>query len=224
MLAAEPESDLWSRMHRAGTVFQAVPRLTAVKFPVARRKDCYQTRACDERRRWSERIACEPDLEAVERGRLLAMAEGRFRERLSLAGDLRAVLRRLPAGLGRRLGLGRHKPFRKGEMVDRQQALKALDRKGLAGDSPTHRMINEVHWDDMRPALVVLPIGVRHGPQNLGTTDALVLNLPTQGYDYGDPDHWRLRHDTTEIPDTGARAAGPCDRVPMDGENISGFD
>lgn len=67
-------------------------------------------------------------------------------------------------------------------------------------ESPTHGMINEVLLGDARPAFVVIPIGVWHGLQNLGSSDALVLNLPTQAYSYEDPDHWRLPYDTDEIP------------------------
>jgi len=67
-------------------------------------------------------------------------------------------------------------------------------------DSPTHGMIHEVLLGDVRPAFVVIPIGVWHGLQNLGSGDALVLNLPTQAYNYEDPDHWRLPYDTDEIP------------------------
>lgn len=67
-------------------------------------------------------------------------------------------------------------------------------------ESPTYGMINEVLLGDARPAFVVIPIGVWHGLQNLGSGDALVLNLPTQAYDYQDPDHWRLPYDSDEIP------------------------
>lgn len=67
-------------------------------------------------------------------------------------------------------------------------------------DSPTHGAINEIHVGDARPAMIVLPIGVWHGLQNLGTSDALVLNFPTRAYVYEDPDHWRLPMDTDEIP------------------------
>ncbi len=67
-------------------------------------------------------------------------------------------------------------------------------------ESPTYGMINEVHLGDARPAMVVIPIGVWHGLQNLGSSDALVLNLPSIAYDYKDPDHWRLPYDTDEIP------------------------
>jgi len=69
-------------------------------------------------------------------------------------------------------------------------------------DSPTNGMVNEFHLGDHRPALVVLPCGVWHGLQNVGTTDALVLNLPTLAYRYEDPDHWRLPMDSPHIPYT----------------------
>lgn len=79
-------------------------------------------------------------------------------------------------------------------------------------DSPTYGLVNEVHLGDFRPALVVLPAGVWHGLQNLGDHDALVTNMPTVAYDYEDPDHWRLPHDSEEIPYTwnsrGARLRG----------------
>jgi dTDP-4-dehydrorhamnose 3,5-epimerase len=69
-------------------------------------------------------------------------------------------------------------------------------------DSRTAGKINELYVGDARPALVVVPIGVWHGLQNLGDSDALVLNFPSAAYDYGDPDHYRLPSDTNEIPYT----------------------
>src|SRR5918911_384867 len=67
------------------------------------------------------------------------------------------------------------------------------------GDSKTAGMLNEFHTGDVRPFLIVIPPGVWHGLQNLGSADALVLNLPTQSYNYEDPDHYRLSYDTPEI-------------------------
>lgn len=67
-------------------------------------------------------------------------------------------------------------------------------------NSPTFRRINEYHVGDARPAMMVIPIGVWHGLQNLGAADALMLNFPTRSYDYEDPDHYRLPFDTPEIP------------------------
>jgi dTDP-4-dehydrorhamnose 3,5-epimerase len=82
-------------------------------------------------------------------------------------------------------------------------------------ESPTRGRINEIHVGDARPALLVVPIGVWHGLQNLGSSDALVLNFPTRAYDYADPDHYRLPYDTPEIPYSWARA-GSATRVRAD--------
>jgi dTDP-4-dehydrorhamnose 3,5-epimerase len=70
------------------------------------------------------------------------------------------------------------------------------DRDG----SPTRGQLMELHAGDARPAFVIVPIGVWHGLQNLGTSDALMLNFPTNAYDYADPDHYRLPWDTDQIP------------------------
>ena len=69
-------------------------------------------------------------------------------------------------------------------------------------DSKTSGRINELHIGDTRPTFVVIPPGVWHGVQNLGPTDALMLNLPTNPYNYQDPDHYRLAFDSPEIPYT----------------------
>jgi dTDP-4-dehydrorhamnose 3,5-epimerase len=69
-------------------------------------------------------------------------------------------------------------------------------------DSKTKGHLMELHAGDMRPCLVVLPPGIWHGLQNLGNVDALVLNCPTEAYNYKDPDHYRLPQDSAEIPYT----------------------
>ena len=68
--------------------------------------------------------------------------------------------------------------------------------------SSTFGQIAEMFVGDARPTFIVLPKGIWHGLQNLGTIDALVLNYPTHPYDYADPDHWRLPYDTEQIPYT----------------------
>lgn len=67
-------------------------------------------------------------------------------------------------------------------------------------ESRTYRRIMELHVGDARPAFLVIPVGVWHGLQNLGSSDALVLNYPTRAYNYDDPDHYRLPYDAPEIP------------------------
>ncbi len=73
----------------------------------------------------------------------------------------------------------------------------------------------ELHAGDARPCFVVIPSGVWHGLQNLGASDALVLNYPTRAYDYEDPDHYRLPYDSPEIPYTWS--ASGASRLRSDG-------
>ncbi len=67
-------------------------------------------------------------------------------------------------------------------------------------DSPTRGHLMELHVGDARPTFLVVPQGVWHGLQNVGPTDALMINFPTYAYNYEDPDHWRLPFDSEEIP------------------------
>lgn len=67
-------------------------------------------------------------------------------------------------------------------------------------NSPTKGLVTELHVGDLRPTFLVIPTGVWHGLQNIGSSDALLLNFPTRAYDYVDPDHWRLPYDSPEIP------------------------
>jgi dTDP-4-dehydrorhamnose 3,5-epimerase len=67
-------------------------------------------------------------------------------------------------------------------------------------ESPTYGQVNEFYVGDSRPCLLIVPTGVWHGLQNLASTDVLVMNFPTNAYNYEDPDHYRLPYDTAEIP------------------------
>jgi dTDP-4-dehydrorhamnose 3,5-epimerase len=67
-------------------------------------------------------------------------------------------------------------------------------------DSPTHGMINEIYRSELRRSLMVIPRGVFHAHLNVGTTDALLISMPTRGYDHSNPDVFRLPLDTDAIP------------------------
>ena len=67
-------------------------------------------------------------------------------------------------------------------------------------DSTSYGIVNEFHVGDTRPTFLVIPPGVWHGVQNLGTNDVLMLNFPTIAYQYEGPDHFRLPYDSEEIP------------------------
>jgi dTDP-4-dehydrorhamnose 3,5-epimerase len=76
-------------------------------------------------------------------------------------------------------------------------------RFGLYDDrpeSPTYRRLNVFTITDRRRALVVIPRGVFHGVENVGTEEALYLNLPTRAYDHADPDKYRLPLQNALIP------------------------
>jgi len=60
-----PDVELWRRADRAGKTFTFVPRLTAIKFPAAWRRDGYRLRDGHEQEQWLSRIDNEPSLEAT---------------------------------------------------------------------------------------------------------------------------------------------------------------
>jgi dTDP-4-dehydrorhamnose 3,5-epimerase len=70
------------------------------------------------------------------------------------------------------------------------------DRDG----SPTRGLVNELHLSPARPQLVVIPAGVFHGLQALGSEPAAFVNYFDDAYSYDEPDDHRLPPDTDAIP------------------------
>jgi dTDP-4-dehydrorhamnose 3,5-epimerase len=66
--------------------------------------------------------------------------------------------------------------------------------------SPTRGVVGEYRTGVLRPMLIVVPPRVWHGVQAIGTVPARIVNIVDKQYEYADPDHSRLPHDTTEIP------------------------
>ena len=66
--------------------------------------------------------------------------------------------------------------------------------------SRTYGMVNDFKFGTIRPALVVVPPKVWHGIQNIADTSSTVLNVVDRAYDYETPDHWRVPHDSPQIP------------------------
>ena len=67
-------------------------------------------------------------------------------------------------------------------------------------ESPTYGMINEIVRSEHHRTVMIVPAFVFHAHQNVGTTDALIINMPTCAYDHEDPDVYRLPLDTELIP------------------------
>jgi dTDP-4-dehydrorhamnose 3,5-epimerase len=66
--------------------------------------------------------------------------------------------------------------------------------------SPTHGEVNEFFIGDKNPRLIKIPPYVVHGFKGIGERVALIVNVPTELYDYDEPDEYRLPYDTDEIP------------------------
>lgn len=70
------------------------------------------------------------------------------------------------------------------------------DRPG----SPTHGVSNTFRVGELRPSLVVVPPGVWHGLRNETGERAGYINAFDFLYEHGEPDNWRLPHDSPAIP------------------------
>ena len=69
-------------------------------------------------------------------------------------------------------------------------------RKG----SPTFREINEFYMGIHNPLLLHIPAGIYHGWMCVSADEAVVVNAPTETYNYERPDEQRLDPDGSEIP------------------------
>jgi glycosyltransferase involved in cell wall biosynthesis len=131
-LSGDPESDLWRRIHKSGASMVFTPRLGAIKFPAASRRDVYCERPCHEQAAWFERIQRERDIEAVELGSLLAQAVV-SPPPLPYGALVRALLARTVGGMRRRLGRSTA-PALPGATIDARRRFKGADRLAHVGD------------------------------------------------------------------------------------------
>ncbi len=67
-------------------------------------------------------------------------------------------------------------------------------------DSPTRGMINEFYIGTLNPILVKIPSLVYHGFTAVGNEIAMIVNFPTELYNYEEPDEYRLPYDDPSIP------------------------
>jgi dTDP-4-dehydrorhamnose 3,5-epimerase len=67
-------------------------------------------------------------------------------------------------------------------------------------ESPTHGLVTEQCFDEHSRALLRIPAGVWHAVENVGVSDAQMINCPTRAYDHEAPDKWDLPLDTELIP------------------------
>jgi dTDP-4-dehydrorhamnose 3,5-epimerase len=55
-------------------------------------------------------------------------------------------------------------------------------------DSPTQGHLTEIVVSERNPGLLIVPPSLYHGWRNIGVTESIVINMPTEMYNYEDPD------------------------------------
>jgi dTDP-4-dehydrorhamnose 3,5-epimerase len=68
--------------------------------------------------------------------------------------------------------------------------------------------VNEFFMGDKNPLLVKIPRGVYHGFKTISEDEALVINIPTNTYNYAEPDEFRVHPHDNDIPYDWARQDG----------------
>ena len=66
--------------------------------------------------------------------------------------------------------------------------------------SRTKGQINEFIIGEFNPQLIQIPPDVYHGFKCISETEAMIINLPTEPYNYQTPDEYRLPAHTKKIP------------------------
>jgi dTDP-4-dehydrorhamnose 3,5-epimerase len=75
-------------------------------------------------------------------------------------------------------------------------------------DSPTYREVNELFAGEHNPILVHIPPYVYHGFKCVSQEEAIVVNTPTEVYDYDQPDEFRVHPHKNDIPYDWGRKDG----------------
>lgn len=73
-------------------------------------------------------------------------------------------------------------------------------------DSATRGQLNEFFAGEHNPVLIQVPPEVYHGFKCVGPEEALAINIPTEVYNYREPDEYRLDPHSGEIPYAWERA------------------
>jgi dTDP-4-dehydrorhamnose 3,5-epimerase len=67
-------------------------------------------------------------------------------------------------------------------------------------DSPTFKQVDQFYLGIHQTLLVQIPRGVYHGWMCVSQEEAVVVNIPTEVYNYEDPDEHRLDAHNNDIP------------------------
>ncbi len=74
--------------------------------------------------------------------------------------------------------------------------------------SPSRGKVNEFFAGDHNPVLIHIPPLVYHGFKCVSEQEAIVVNVPSELYDYSDPDEFRVEPHDNDIPYDWGRKDG----------------
>ncbi|GAB4316769.1 MAG: dTDP-4-dehydrorhamnose 3,5-epimerase family protein [Candidatus Sumerlaeia bacterium] len=74
--------------------------------------------------------------------------------------------------------------------------------------SPSKGEVNEFFMGVHNPSILQIPNGVYHGFKCISETEAICVNLPTEVYNYAEPDEYRIPPHDNDIPYNWARQDG----------------
>jgi len=133
----DPELALWQRIHDKGGRIDFVPRLTAIKFSAAARRNSYKVRSTAEQSAWTARIANEPDLEIAELVKMLPSRVDAAHVDNPFSKTLRAFCVDVASRIRRRLfgKPGAPPPPTRDELFNRRREFKGLAPKAPPGKS-----------------------------------------------------------------------------------------
>jgi len=75
-------------------------------------------------------------------------------------------------------------------------------------NSKSYKEINEFFIGENNPSLVHIPAGVMHGFKCISESEAICVNIPTEPYNYENPDEYRVEPHSSEIPYNWQRKDG----------------
>ncbi|PIE33521.1 dTDP-4-dehydrorhamnose 3,5-epimerase [candidate division KSB3 bacterium] len=75
-------------------------------------------------------------------------------------------------------------------------------------ESPTYGVVNEFFFGEHQPLLIQIPPFVFHGFKAVSECEAIVINIPTEPYNYDKPDEFRVEPHTSDIPYDWGRKDG----------------
>ena len=97
------------------------------------------------------------------------------------------------------------------KQTDNMTVLKGMMKIALYDareDSPTRGEVNEFFLGEHNPKLLQIPKLLYHGFKCISQEEAVVINIPTETYNYETPDEYRLDHHRNEIPYDGRLKEG----------------